>query len=73
MKNRKKRRFPRSMMETLFADAGASSASVKAAMRLNAELTTKATEIAELAVKFAEHSGRKTVKEKDISLAALFC
>ncbi|MFX0182218.1 MAG: histone [Candidatus Hodarchaeota archaeon] len=59
-------------METLIKDVGASFASDNAANQLNAELTTKAIEIAELAVKYAEHSGRKTINENDINLAALF-
>ena len=57
-------------VERLIRSAGAQRVAADAIARMNAILTDRATEIAKYAVEIARHSGRKTVKETDIKLAA---
>ena len=62
--------FARARVEKLIRNAGAFRVSADAIDRLNEVLTDYATNIAKYAVDVAKHSGRKTVKESDIKLAA---
>ena len=62
--------FARARVEKLIRNAGAFRVSADAIDRLNEILTEKGTHIAKYAVEIARHSGRKTVKESDIKLAA---
>ena len=62
--------FARARVEKVIRDAGAHRVSAGAIDRLNEVLTDKGMSIAKYAVEIAKHSGRKTVKESDIKLAA---
>lgn len=62
--------FARARVEKLIRNAGAHRVSADAINRLNEVLTNYSTNIAKYAVEIARHSGRKTVKESDIVLAA---
>ncbi|MFX0084976.1 MAG: histone [Candidatus Hodarchaeota archaeon] len=62
--------FARARVEKLIRNAGAFRVSADAIDRLNEILTDYATNVAKYAVDIARHSGRKTVKESDIKLAA---
>ncbi len=62
--------FARARVEKVIRTAGAYRVSAGAIDRLNETLTDYATNIAKYAVDIARHSGRKTVKESDIKLAA---
>ena len=62
--------FARARVEKLIRTAGAHRVSAEAIDRLNEVLTSYGTNIAKYAVEIARHSGRKTVKESDIKLAA---
>ena len=62
--------FARARVEKVIRNAGAFRVSADAIDRLNEVLTDYATNIAKYAVDIARHSGRKTVKESDIKLAA---
>ena len=62
--------FAKARVEKLIRDAGAHRVSADAVNRLNEVLTDKGMELAKYAVEIARHSGRKTVKESDIKLAA---
>ena len=62
--------FARARVEKVIRTAGAFRVSADAIDRLNEILTDYATNIAKYAVDIAKHSGRKTVKESDIKLAA---
>ena len=62
--------FARARVEKLIRTAGAYRVSAGAIDRLNEVLTEYATGVAKYAVDIAQHSGRKTVKESDIKLAA---
>jgi histone H3/H4 len=62
--------FARARVERLIRDAGAFRVSADAIDRLNEVLTTYAMDMAKYSVEIARHSGRKTVKENDIKLAA---
>lgn len=62
--------FARARVEKIIRDAGAFRVSADAINRLNEILTDYGTNIAKYAVDIAKHSGRKTVKESDIKLAA---
>jgi histone H3/H4 len=62
--------FARARVEKLIRNAGAFRVSADAIDRLNEVLTTYAMDMAKYAVEIARHSGRKTVKENDIKLAA---
>ncbi|MFX0084975.1 MAG: histone family protein [Candidatus Hodarchaeota archaeon] len=62
--------FARARVEKVIRNAGAFRVSADAIDRLNEILTDYATNVAKYAVDIARHSGRKTVKESDIKLAA---
>ncbi|MFX0014742.1 MAG: histone family protein [Promethearchaeota archaeon] len=62
--------FARARIEKLIRTAGAHRVSAGAIERLNEILTDYSTNVAKYAVEIAQHSGRKTVKESDIKLAA---
>ncbi len=62
--------FARARVEKVIRTAGAFRVSAGAIDRLNEILTDYTTNIAKYAVDIAKHSGRKTVKESDIKLAA---
>ena len=62
--------FARARVEKLIRNAGAFRVSADAIDRLNEVLTNYAMDMAKYAVEIARHSGRKTVKETDIKLAA---
>ncbi|MHA2292550.1 MAG: histone family protein [Candidatus Hodarchaeales archaeon] len=62
--------FARARVEKLIRTAGAHRVSADAINRLNEVLTNYGTNLAKYAVEIARHSGRKTVKESDIKLAA---
>ncbi len=62
--------FANARVERIMRQAGAQRVSAEAIERLNEVLTELAMEIARYAVELARHSGRKTIKEGDIKLAA---
>ena len=62
--------FASARVEKLIRDAGAKRVSAGAINRLNEVLTEYGMNLAKYAVEVARHSGRKTVKESDIKLAA---
>ncbi|MHA2245786.1 MAG: histone [Candidatus Hodarchaeales archaeon] len=62
--------FASARVEKIIRAAGARRVSADAIDRLNEILTDFSTDIAKYAVEIARHSGRKTVKENDIKLAA---
>ncbi|MFX0015031.1 MAG: histone family protein [Promethearchaeota archaeon] len=62
--------FAHARVEKIIRNAGAFRVSADAINRLNEILTDYATNLAKYAVEIARHSGRKTVKESDIKLAA---
>ena len=62
--------FARARVEKLIRTAGARRVSANAINRLNEVLTNYGASVAKYAVEIARHSGRKTVKETDIKLAA---
>ena len=62
--------FARARVENLIRTAGAFRVSAGAIDRLNEVLTDYAMTISKYAVEVAKHSGRKTIKESDIKLAA---
>lgn len=57
-------------MHRICKKAGAERVSESAARELSKILEEVGIEIAKLAMEFAEHAGRKTIKAKDISKAA---
>ena len=61
--------LPLAAMEKLLKKAGASRVSEDAKEALREVLEEKALEIGGKSLRFAEHSGRKTVKASDIRLA----
>jgi DNA-binding protein len=65
----KKRFLSHNAMDKIMREAGALRVSDDAKEALSAILEGKALEISAEAKKLAEHAGRKTVTEKDISLA----
>ncbi len=62
--------FANARVEKLIRDAGARRVSADAVKKLNQTLTDYGMGLAKYAVDLARHSGRKTVKEGDIKLAA---
>ncbi|MHA2225105.1 MAG: histone [Candidatus Hodarchaeales archaeon] len=62
--------FASARIEKLIRNAGARRVSAAAIDRLNEIVTDYGTDLAKYAVEIARHSGRKTVKENDIKLAA---
>ena len=62
--------FAAARIEKLIRNAGAHRVSAGAITRLNEVLTDYGMGLAKYAVEIARHSGRKTVKENDIKLAA---
>ena len=62
--------FASARVEKLIRNAGARRVSAGAISRLNEVLTDYGMELAKYAVEIARHSGRKTVKENDVKLAA---
>ncbi len=62
--------FASARVEKLIRDAGAKRVSAGAITRLNEVLTEYGMNLAKYAVEVARHSGRKTVKESDVILAA---
>ncbi|MHA2225832.1 MAG: histone [Candidatus Hodarchaeales archaeon] len=62
--------FASARVERLIREAGARRVSADAINRLNEVLTDYGMNIAKYAVEIARHSGRKTIKETDIKLAA---
>ncbi len=63
-------KFASARIEKIIRNAGAKRVSAGAISRLNEIVTDHGTNIAKYAVEIARHSGRKTVKENDIKLAA---
>jgi histone H3/H4 len=62
--------FASARIEKLIRTAGAHRVSAGAITRLNEILTDYGKNLAKYSVEIARHSGRKTVKENDIKLAA---
>jgi histone H3/H4 len=62
--------FANARIEKLIRNAGAHRVSAGAISRLNEVLTDYGMNLAKYAVEIARHSGRKTVKENDVKLAA---
>ena len=62
--------FASARVEKIIRNAGAHRVSADAIDRLNEILTEYGMAMAKYAVEIARHSGRKTVKESDIKLAA---
>lgn len=62
--------FASARVEKLIRNAGARRVSADAISRLNEILTDYGMGLAKYAVEIARHSGRKTIKENDIILAA---
>jgi histone H3/H4 len=62
--------FASARVEKLIRNAGARRVSADAITRLNEILTDYGMGLAKYAVEIARHSGRKTIKENDIKLAA---
>ncbi len=65
-----KKLLPIAAMGKIMKDSGAKRVSLPAKKALKEELETITLEIAEKAVKYANHAGRRTVKASDIKLAA---
>ena len=62
--------LPLAAMEKLLKKAGAPRVSEDAKEALREVLEEVAQELGEKAIKFAQHSGRKTVKSSDVKLAS---
>ena len=62
--------LPLAAMDKLMKESGANRVSKKAAVALKEELEEIASELAEKAVKFSKHAGRRTVQKEDVKLAA---
>jgi histone H3/H4 len=74
--NRKRRveqemgEFASARVEKLIRNAGAQRVSAEAIDKMNDILTDYGVKVAKYAVELARHSGRKTIKENDVRLAA---
>jgi DNA-binding protein len=64
------RLIPLAAMEKILKNCGAERVSDKAKAALKVVIEEKAEALAQQAVKYAMHAGRKTVKAGDIKLAA---
>lgn len=62
--------FANARVEKLIRQAGAQRVSADAIEKMNEILTDFGRNISKYAVEIARHSGRKTVKENDVKLAA---
>lgn len=69
-RSKRKAGFARARVERLIRNAGAFRVSVGAVSRLNETLTDYGMNVSRHAVDIAKHSGRKTVQEADVKLAA---
>lgn len=69
-KTKRKAGFASARVERVIRNAGAFRVSADAVYRLNEILTEYGMNVARYAVDIAKHSGRKTVQEPDIILAA---
>ncbi|MFX0173743.1 MAG: histone [Candidatus Hodarchaeota archaeon] len=69
-KPKRKAGFASARVAKVIRDAGAFRVSADAIYRLNDILTEYGSNVAQYAVEIARHSGRKTVQESDIRLAA---
>ena len=70
MLNMSKRLIPLAAMEKILKTGGAERVSDKAKVSLKEIIELKAEKISQDAVRLAQHAGRKTVKARDIKLAA---
>ena len=61
--------LPEAAMERVLKKAGSKRVSSDAKQTLREALEEKAMIISDKAIKFAQHSGRKTIKAEDIKLA----
>lgn len=61
--------IPEAAMERVLKKAGSKRVSSEAKIALSEVLEKRAMEICDKAIKFAKHSGRKTIKGEDIKLA----
>lgn len=62
--------FANARIEKLLRDAGGQRVSADAIKKMNEVITDYGMKLGKYAVDLARHSGRKTVKENDIKLAA---
>jgi histone H3/H4 len=69
-KTKRKGGFAHARVERIIRDAGAFRVSADAIYRLNEIITDHGMGLSRYAVDIAKHSGRKTVQEADIKLAA---
>jgi len=67
--SKSQRLMPLASMEKVMAEAGAERVSEDAKVELKRILEEYAVNIAEKAIKFSQHAGRKTIKSDDIKLA----
>jgi DNA-binding protein len=63
------RLMPLASMEALIKEAGAQRVSEDAKVEMKRIIEEYASAIAEKAIKFAGHAGRKTIKSEDLKLA----
>lgn len=61
--------LPSAAMERILKNAGSKRVSADAKIALRDAVEEKIESICSKAIKFAEHSGRKTIKPEDIKLA----
>jgi len=67
--SKSQRLMPLASMEKIISEAGAERVSEDAKLELKRIIEEYSIKIAEKAIKFAQHAGRKTVKSEDIKLA----
>lgn len=67
--SKSQRLMPLASMEKIISEAGAERVSEDAKVELKRIIEEYSISIAEKAVKFAQHAGRKTIKSEDIKLA----